>query len=430
MHKRLRWNAMLMGDGSTARVPKAVAQVRSSAVVEDTSHIGATIRLLRMAADLTQNQLAEQANVSVSLLDQVEGADRAVTPALLAALGRALKVPVERLTGQPYIDDHRDEQVHRDIDALREVLRRYGLPADQPARSLPELTDDVAELDRLHRNADYRKLAARLPGLVEELTVAAHQASPATTETVHGLVTVAYRTAHFLLHHLGYADLAEAVEHKLALAAERSGDPLAQALVHWTRNQTLQQVGDYAHGLRLLDIARAGLEDQLRRPTPAALTVYGSLHLSSAYLAAQSGDATTTRDHLAAARELATRLGGSDQVHYGLTFGPATVITYEVAAHVEAGDAAAALVAAEGYAPPRNMPRLRRGYHYLHLARAHLLHGDGDGCLRALDQARRIAPQQTRLHPLVRDTIAVLISLHRRAQPDLTDYAGWLGIPS
>ncbi|MGH3911888.1 MAG: helix-turn-helix domain-containing protein [Pseudonocardiaceae bacterium] len=397
-------------------------------MAEDTFHVGAAIRTLRIAAGLTQTALATRANVSVSLLSKVECADRAATSALMTAVARALRVPVERLTGQPYADDQRDQQIHRDVGALREALRHWDLPADQPARPLSELTADVTDIGRVGRNADYRKLAARLPGLIEELTVAAHQAAPSSAETVYGLLVLVFRQTHALLLRLGYPDLAESVEHKLALAAERSGDPLAGALVYKVRQQSLKEAGDDVYGLRLMDIARAELADEMRRPTPAALTVYGLMHLSSAYMASRTGDAAGTRDHLAAAQELTIRLGTGDQVHYGVTFGPATAVTYQVGTHVELGDAAAALTAAELWAPSSTLPRARQGYHHLNVARARLLHGDRSGSLQALQQARQIAPQQTRLNPVVRDLTAVLVSLHRRANPELTSFANWLGL--
>src|SRR5690606_8911626 len=85
----------------------------------------------------------------------------------------------------------------------------------------------------------------------------------------------------------------------------------------------------------------------------AALTVYGILHLRSVTLASRAGDTDTTRAHVAAARDLAPRLGGPDPVHYALTFGPANVTTHETAAHVQLGDAAAALAAREPLHPPR-----------------------------------------------------------------------------
>ncbi|WP_157528672.1 hypothetical protein [Nocardia sp. NRRL S-836] len=144
----------------------------------------------------------------------------------------------------------------------------------------------------------------------------------------------------------------------------------------------------------------------------------------------RAGDGDLARDHLAAARELADRLGTGDQVRYGLTFGPANATTHEVAAHVELGDGAAAVTAAAQWWPSRATPRTRRGHHHIDLARARLLHGDRDGALTELQHAKRIAPQQTRFHPMVRETTAVLISLHRRANPDLVSYAGWLGLVS
>ena len=176
--------------------------------------------------------------------------------------------------------------------------------------------------------------------------------------------------------------------------------------------------------------ARDQLDDQLRTPTPAALTVCGSLHLRSVTLASRAGDAEGARTHLAAARELAARLKTGDQVHYGLTFGISNTATHEVAAHVELGDGAAAITAAGQWRPSRQMPRTRRGHHHIDLARARLIHGDRDGALAELQQARRIAPQQTRFHPMVRETTAVLVSLHRRSNPDLVSYAGWLGLAS
>lgn len=393
------------------------------------SHVGATIRLLRKTRDLTQSQLARRANVSLSLLGKVECGDRAATHALLAAVARALGVPIERLTGQPYADNRHDEKTHQSVDVLRTVLRHYDLPGDVPPRPLDELATDVDAVARLRRDAEYGTLAARLPALLEELATAAHFATDTAAAKVSGLLVTVYHATHSLLHRLGYGDLAESVEHKLALAAERASDPLAGGLARWARVQSLQAAGDYAHGLRVMETARAELDDLLRSPSPAALVVYGSMHLRSVTLASRAGDGDTTRTHLDAARQLAGRLK-SDLVSYGLTFGDANVISHEVAANVELGDGPAAITAAAAWSPPRTMPRTRRGHHYLDLARAHLIAGDRTGCLQALQQARHVAPQQTRLHPMIRDTTAVLISQHRRANPDLTDFADWLGLVS
>jgi transcriptional regulator with XRE-family HTH domain len=399
----------------------------SEQLLESAGHVIAT---LRKAAGSTQLQLARRAHVSVSLLSKVEVGDRPASHALLAAVARALRVPVERLTSQPYTDTHHDERVHRDVEELRTVLRRYDLPDEVPPRTLDELAVDVKTLVRLRASASYSKLAARLPALLTELIAAAHHGQPAELARANVLMVAACHAAHTLTYRLGYPDLAESIEHKLSYAAERTSDPLAGGLAQWARAQSFQAAGDYEHGLRLMDTARSDLDDELRDPAPGALAVYGSLHLRSVTLASRAGDADLTNSHLAASREVAARMRTTDQVHYGLTFGWSNTATHEVAAHVELGDGAAAIAAAQQWQPSRQMPRTRRGHHHIDLARARLIHGDREGALVELQQARKIAPQQTRFHPMVRETTAVLVSQHRRSNPDLVSYAGWLGLAS
>jgi transcriptional regulator with XRE-family HTH domain len=393
---------------------------------------GHAIAVLRKAGGLTQRQLAGRAHVSLSLLSKVEVGDRVASHALLAACARALRVPVEHLNGQPYTDTHHDQRVHRDVEALRTILRCYDLPDDVPPRPLEDLAADVRNLARLRSAASYSKLAARLPALLTEVIAAAHDDRPGDVVRANGLLVAACHAAHTLTYRLGYPDLAESIEHKLGYAAERTSDPLAGGLAQWARAQSFQSAGDYEHGLRLMTTARDQLEDQLqvRKPAAGALVVCGSLHLRSVTLASRAGDADLARDHLAAARELAGQLRGADQVHYGLTFGFSNTATHEVAAHVELGDGAAAIDAARQWRPSRQMPRTRRGHHHIDLARAHLIHGDRAGALAQLQQAKKIAPQQTRHHPMVRETTAVLVGLHRRSNPDLVSYAGWLGLAS
>lgn len=393
---------------------------------------GHVIAVLRKASGLTQRQLAARTHVSLSLLSKVEVGDRAASHALLAACARALRVPVERLNGQPYSDTRHDERVHRDVEALRTVLRCYDLPDDVPPRPLDELATDVRTLVQLRSAAKYGKLAARLPALLPDLIAAGHHGQPGDVAQANTLLVAAYHAAHTLTYRLGYPDLAESIEHKLAYAAERTSDPLAGGLAQWARAQSFQSGGDYDHGLRLMTAARAELDDQLqsRTPAPSAFVVCGSLHLRSVTLASRAGDADLARDHLAAARDLAGRLRGADQVHYGLTFGHSNTATHEVAAHVELGDGAAAIAAAQRWRPSRQMPRTRRGHHHIDLARARLIAGDRNGALAELQQAKRIAPQQTRHHPMVRETTAVLVGLHRRSNPDLVSYADWLGLAS
>ncbi|HET6288763.1 MAG TPA: helix-turn-helix transcriptional regulator [Amycolatopsis sp.] len=80
---------------------------------------GENITVLRKAASLTQHQLATRANISLSMLSKVEIGDRAASYALVAAVARALGVPIERVHDQPYDTEHRETGTDTAIDALR-----------------------------------------------------------------------------------------------------------------------------------------------------------------------------------------------------------------------------------------------------------------------------------------------------------------------
>ncbi|GAA1601870.1 helix-turn-helix domain-containing protein [Catellatospora bangladeshensis] len=388
--------------------------------------VGDNIAVLRKAAGMTQHKLAREANVSHSLLTKVETGDRPASHAFVAAVARALHVPIERVYGQPY--DGSD--VPTAVDALRVVLRGYDLPpaGDVPPRSYDELRASVKAMSDLRRDGKYGKLAAQLPAVIEQLTEAVHATAGTENERTYGLLVSAYYVAHGLAYRLGYADLAESIEHKLIWAAERAGDPLAAGLAQWTRVTTFQSAGDYQRGLRILDAARSALADQVERDhEDAAVTVYGSMHLRAVTLASRAGDATTTTDHLAAAEEL-TRYAPADKVRYHVTFGPANLRIHEVAAWVELGEPERAIRRGLDFTPPVGMPATRAGHHFIDLARAHVLIGNRPETLAALESARRLAPEQTRYHPMVRETTRALLTLHRRSNSELTAFTTWLGI--
>ncbi|MEY8040090.1 helix-turn-helix domain-containing protein [Saccharopolyspora cebuensis] len=393
-----------------------------------TPHTGEAIARRRKELGWTQHKLASAAKLSKSHVSKLEVGDRPATHAVLAVLARAMQVPVERLTGQPYRDGTADARTHAAVEGLRTVLRRTDLPGEPDPRGLDELGAEVAAVAKLRQDAKYRALLERLPALLEELTASARAAAPSEQARAHRLLVHAYFATHNVVHRLGYRDLAESIEPKMLTAAECSEDPLAGALAHWVRAQSFQAAGDYAHGLALMDATRTELGDELHDLSPAAIVLHGSLHLRQVTLASRAHDATRTAEHLRAARALGDRLNGPDRVHYGLTFGHANITTHETAAFVELGDYPAALDAAATWQPPKTMARSRRGHHYIDLARAHLHSGHRAESLAALHKARSIAPQQTRLHPMTRETTAVLLSLHRRSNPELTNLATWLGL--
>jgi len=73
------------------------------------------------------------------------------------------------------------------------------------------------------------------------------------------------------------------------------------------------------------------------------------------------------------------------------------------------------------------VPAVRRGHHYIDLARGYAMTSDHAASMRCLQEARRIAPQQTRHHPMVRETV-LAIAAARRGREELSLFASWLGI--
>ncbi|MEV0358852.1 hypothetical protein AB0H71_22620 [Nocardia sp. NPDC050697] len=77
---------------------------------------------------------------------------------------------------------------------------------------------------------------------------------------------------------------------------------------------------------------------------------------------------------------------------------------------------------------PASIVPTRAGHHWQDVSRAWLLVGKPDKALDALNRARRIAPQQTRLHPAVRETVHGIAAAQRRQTHSLTGFASWLGM--
>jgi hypothetical protein len=64
------------------------------------------------------------------------------------------------------------------------------------------------------------------------------------------------------------------------------------------------------------------------------------------------------------------------------------------------------------------------------VARGWLYHGDRHRALSSLRRARRVAPQQARYHPMVRETVQEIAHAEPRPSEELRSFAAWLGLDS
>jgi len=400
----------------------------------DQDRVGARIAVIRKTRGWTGRELARRAHVSYSLLAKVESGAAPASPALIGAVARALRVDVPRITGQPYEEPRgQAARLHGMVGAIRRSVDTYDLPDEGIVpRPFTELSADVRRISALGQAAKFVQIGAELPGLLDELGVAVHAAAEADQPRLFGLLAEAYSGASAIANLLGYLDLRGQVVERIRWASELSGDPLRMQRVRWQRTASLMAVGAYAQAQTLMEQVRADLGDDMSVMDGPTLSVYGSAHLRSAILAARAartrgpGHAQEAWAHIDGARLVADHMG-ADRNDYGLAFGPSNVAQHEVAVAVELEDGEEAVRRSRRVRLAPSVPAVRRGHHYIDLARGYVMAGDQAGGLRCLEQARRIAPQQTRHHPMVRETV-LAIAAARRGREELSLFASWLGL--
>jgi transcriptional regulator with XRE-family HTH domain len=395
----------------------------------DTGGVAGRVAEARKLAGLTQHQLAMNANVSLSLLRKVEQGSKPASPAFVSTIARALHVGVAELLGQPFARSSRDEhQMHAVIPGLRREVAAYNLPPvdNTPSRPLDELTAAVNAASRLRHSANLMMLGEELPGLLNELRAATYVYDDEKLERVFGLLAEAYAAAGQVAWKLGYIDLSSLFTERIEWAAARSGDELAVAAASFYRSGELIGAAEWNGAFRFLENARANIAHRLHGDDPAALAMHGQLHLKSSLAAARAGNSEVSDAHLAEARDASRWVpAGSD--FYRLAFDADSVNIWSVGLAVERCDGTEAVKRAETFTPGTSAPRERVGHHWIDLARGWLLHGDHERATNTLLQAKQTAPQQTRYHPMVHETIRALARARRRSDP-VTRLAAWAGI--
>lgn len=385
---------------------------------------GARVARARKTRRLTQRELSDLSHVSYSTLTKVEQGVIPASQSVIGALARALSVPTAELTGQPYMEELRQDQLDGLIQPIREALDVYDLGPDPDVapRSLEDLDQDSEKLCAKVRQAELKQVATVLPTLLTEATTTAHTDGSSRAWEILGSV---YRTAYDVTTKLGYHDLCTVALDRMEWAAQRASNPVLSGLRQYMRALAYLRAGQYATGRRLVDMGLATVAQA--EPGRVADVARGQLHLGASVLCARSKDGTAAHGHLDEAERMARRTGPAEKVHW-LAFGPTNVGVHRVAVYAEQDLYEDAVDAARDLQVPENWPLSRLSHHYAEVARAQLWMGRTDDSFKSLQKARTVAPQQTRYHPLVRETFAGLESARRALPGTFSNYAHWLGM--
>ncbi|MEH0579008.1 helix-turn-helix transcriptional regulator [Streptomyces sp. B21-108] len=387
-------------------------------------HTGARIAHARKTRRLTQRELADLSHVSYSTLTKVEQGAMPASPSVIGALARALSVPVSEINGQPYMEELRQDQLDGLINPIREALNVYDLGPDPDVlpRPVEELEEHAEELCAMVRATNIKQVAAVLPGLIHEATTTAHE-SPADRHWQ--LLASVYRTAYDVTTKLGYPDLCTVALDRMDWAAQRASDPVLGGMRQYLRALAYLRASDYKTGKRLVHLGMTTLQQAEQGRVLDVIT--GQLHLGAAVLAGRDKDKDTAEGHLDEAARIAKRTGPAEKVHW-LSFGPTNVGVHRVSVLAELDLYPEAVHQAEKITIPEGWPPSRTAHHHAEVARAQMWTGQTEQAFKSLVAARKLAPQQTRYHPTVRETYTGLDAAKRRMPDSFSNFGTWLGV--
>ncbi|MBB0244773.1 helix-turn-helix domain-containing protein [Streptomyces alkaliphilus] len=393
--------------------------------------VGARIRAVRKARGWMQHGLAQRAGLSVSTISKVESGHLAASPLVTAACARALRVSVTDLTGQPYMDALKADELEILVQPLRQAIANPLLPGeDIEPREPASIRADIARLDATRLRGEYMAIGAEAPALIDELLVVVDRLPEGRErEAAYRLLADAYRLARSFVGKLGFTDLSLLALDRMQQTIPHSGDPYLHTAVVYYRSEYFLHHGFPEIALREIGRVEGTLDEPVRRGDPQAASVRGALYLKSAVLHSRTrkpGAAGEVAARIGEARELADRLPGPDA--YGLIFDSTNVELHAASTQLDLGEVGRMVEMGERIRMPAGWVRNREGHHHMDMGRAYELVGRRGDALAALERARRTAPAQTRYHPTTRETVHALLRARGTPSAELRGYARWIGV--
>ncbi|MGP4110274.1 helix-turn-helix domain-containing protein [Streptomyces sp. 4N509B] len=393
-----------------------------------TRTIGTRIQELRSIRGFSLAELGRRANVSAPHLSRIERGQRYATPGVVASIARALGVGVSVLRGQPYIQMLQKDKLDAMLSPISSALDSWDLLPDgePPPRALDVLEAEVERVVSLRVRTEFVAVAEELPGLIVESALLAqtYDRSGRNRERAYAVQAEVARTAAVIAYRLGFVDIARLALSHMRVAAPLSGDPRHVAVERYERAHiTHFESSRPDRAVALMRLALRDLDDDRARATRA---VRGTLQLRAAIMAAMQNDASGAEDWIGQAGELARLTGETND--YAMAFGPLNVALNNMAVASNQNNHAKALESAAAVRLPAGYPPTRAAGFWIEKARSEMWTARHDDALESLQQARRVAPQLTRYHPGVHETVGTLLRARAKAPGPLRRFARWSGV--
>ncbi|MDO0927287.1 helix-turn-helix transcriptional regulator [Streptomyces sp. TG1A-8] len=377
---------------------------------------GQRLARLRARRRWTQQRLATEAGYSLAAVKAIEQGRRSLDrPQVVLAFAKALDCHPNEITGGPYVpvaSDTDGQDAVASVAAVRRALLRHGRPTrpaeyEVAAVDLVELRRRVAEANGFRQAAALARSGAVLPALLCDLQVACEVSEGDARREAFGLLTSGYECAMQYLYKLGHTSDATLATERVVWSARETEDPLRMLAAQWYDAGEFLAIGEHDEAGDIIDDALTGL-GAVRESRPEAVSLRGAFHLKAALNSARSADPQAAERHWAKAKEAADELG-EDRNDFQLQFGPTNAAIWGVSLPVELGKGRVAVDRADRVRLPARFSPERRSHHYIDVGRAYFYNGQREAALGAFLKAERIAPQATRTHAGVRETVGTMI---------------------
>jgi transcriptional regulator with XRE-family HTH domain len=382
---------------------------------------GQRLARLRARHRWTQARLATESGYSLPAVKAFEQGRRSLDrPAVILQFAQALDCHPTEITGAPYVPvqaDRDGQTAVASVAAVRRALLRHGRPArpteaGAAAVDLPQLRVRVNEANRYRQAAALTKSGSLLPALLRDLQVAAELTDGDRRRQVYGLLASGYECAMQYLYKLGYSSDATLATERVVWASRETGDPLRRLAASWYDAGEFLTIGEHDEAGAIIDEALTEL-GAIPSPGPEAVSLRGAFHLKASLNLARATDTDGAVRHLGHAQQAADQLG-EDRNDWQMQFGPTNTALWSVSLPVELGQGKAAVARAEKVTLPADYSRERHSHFHIDRGRAYFYNGQREEAVAAFLDAERLAPQATRAHAAVRETVGTMIRTQKR----------------
>ncbi|MFI6696300.1 helix-turn-helix domain-containing protein [Streptomyces sp. NPDC050433] len=332
-------------------------------------------RLKTLRSGMTQEQLAEAAEVSVGVVRKLERGGTASLPSLLA-IASTLGTDIAVLLGQqaPRRSMDRDERAALRTLSAATHDAAIGIPADTKPGTVAELRAVVQHADTAYWAGRYTELGTLLAALLPEARARYDAAGTDEREAAAGLLADVFQTAGMAANVWGSRDLAYAALTYGRQIAVQAGDDLREAHLAATTAWVNLRDGRTSQGFALATAQADRIEPKMSEHDPDRLSVYGQLVTNAAVAASRGGaSADTAREYLSQAHAVGARLGGEHaRGDHAQPYGPLYAATQAMSIAVALGDTAGALRLMDTVKLDETVPLATRARYGLDVALTHV----------------------------------------------------------